>query len=69
MDVLFTEKQAAEWLGLQPRTLSLWRRTRSDAVPFVRLSARAIRYRKSDLEAFAESRLRRSTNDSGRDAE
>lgn len=68
MDVLLSEKMAAEWLGLQPRTLSLWRRTRSDSVPFVRLSARAIRYRKSDLEAFAESRLRRSTNDRGGNA-
>ena len=48
---LLTEKQAAERLQLAPRTLSKWRCTQSEPLPYVRVGRR-IRYRRSDVEAY-----------------
>jgi hypothetical protein len=55
---LLTEKQAAEMLAVHYTTLSTWRCKRRYSLPFVRLgSARAIRYRLSDVLAFIDSGL------------
>lgn len=58
--MLLTERQAAEVLGLTPRTLQQ-HRFHGDGPQFVRLTARAIRYRMIDIESFIEARLHSST--------
>ena len=62
--ILLTEAEAAERLGFTARFLQN-RRARGDGPRFVRVSARAVRYRLTDLEAWAAERLRTSTSDSG----
>lgn len=61
---LLTEKEAAERIGFSPRFLQE-RRWKGAGPRFVRVSARAVRYRPEDLEAWAESLLRTSTSDDG----
>ena len=64
-DALLDTDQAAAFLGgLSPRTLEKWRVT-GNGPPFVELSAHLRRYRRRDLIAFADRRLRRSTSDRG----
>lgn len=60
--ILITELEAARLLGFTPRFLQQ-RRYRGDGPPFVRISARAIRYRVADLEQWAAERVRDSTSD------
>ena len=50
-----TTDQLAERLGLAPITVETWRK-RGKGPPYVRLG-RAVRYRISDVEAWAESQL------------
>lgn len=59
---LLTEQQAADFLAVSPRTLSTWR-SRGGGAIYVRISARCIRYRLSDLVAFANERLRANTSE------
>lgn len=47
-----TEAEAAAFLRQKPRTLRLWRRTR--ALPHLKLTAKTILYRRSDLEGWLE---------------
>jgi excisionase family DNA binding protein len=55
---LLTTEQAAAYLNLKPTTLEQWRWERGDdGPPFLRLSRRAVRYRQSDLEAWAEKQI------------
>ena len=55
---LLTEKQAAAMLAVSFTTLATWRCKKRYTLPFVRLgSARAIRYRLSDVLAFIDSGL------------
>ncbi|MBO6796954.1 helix-turn-helix domain-containing protein [Maricaulis sp.] len=61
---LVDEKSAADFLALSERTLRNWR-TRGSGPKFVKISARCIRYRMSDLLDWAERRTRRSTSDLG----
>ena len=65
---LLTEPEAAAFLNFTPRALQAWR-TRGGGPKFVRISARAIRYRLRDLETWVEDRLRTSTSDPGGSAE
>lgn len=64
---LLTETQAAEILQLTPRALQAWR-YQGRGPRFVKISARAVRYRLDDLEEWIETRLRRSTSDPGLEA-
>ena len=48
-----TEHEAAEFLGLSPRTLCKWRH-RHRGPRFVRLSPGAVRYSAEDLEFFID---------------
>lgn len=57
------EKEAARLLGFSVRTLQAWR-VRGGGPLFVK-AGRSVRYRPSDLEAWVEERLRRSTSDRG----
>jgi excisionase family DNA binding protein len=64
---LLTEEEAAEYLRLTPRALQAWR-YQGKGPRFVRISRRAIRYRRDDLEEFVEENLRHSTSDPGGNA-
>lgn len=64
LDALLDEVQAAQFLGVSPRCLQGWRQ-RGSNLRFVKISSRCIRYRRKDLIAFAEARLRSSTSDPG----
>lgn len=66
--ILLTEAQAAQLLGFSPRTLQAWR-VRGGGPTFVHVSARCVRYRREDLEAWIEERLRISTSEYGSDRE
>ena len=57
-------REAADWLGLSPRTLDRYR-VSGDGPPFHRFGAR-VRYLLADLEAWAAARRRTSTSDDGR---
>ena len=59
---LINEKPAADFINLKPRTLQGFR-YRGRGPPFVRISARCVKYRRIDLLRWAESRLRTSTSD------
>ncbi len=54
------EKVAAAFLDLQARTLQAYRQ-RGGGPRYVAVSARCIRYRRVDLRAWAEERLRTCT--------
>ena len=62
MKILLTEKEAAEALGFTPRFLQE-RRLRGGGPQFVRVSARAVRYRPEDLQTWAAERVRGSTSE------
>jgi hypothetical protein len=48
---VFNDSQAGAYLGgVAPRLLRLWRRTRG--LPHLKLTAKVIRYRKSDLDGW-----------------
>ena len=64
MEELLTTPDAARVLGMKPAALENWR-WRGEGPPYVRVTARAIRYRRADLERFIEERLRCSTSDPG----
>ena len=59
--MLMKENEAAKYLGM---SLSWMQRSRWDGSgpPFVKLN-HAVRYRQSDLEAWIEARLQRSTSE------
>lgn len=47
--------EAAAHIGIQPQTLAVWRITGRYGIPFFKVG-RTVRYRKSDLDAWLESR-------------
>lgn len=51
-DIIFDEKQAADYLKQKPRTIRLWRRTRG--LPFYRLTSKVVLFRKSDIDAWLD---------------
>src|SRR5436305_1445543 len=53
---LRSEGHAAKYLGITQRALQSWR-SRGGGPKYVRLSARAIRYRQCDLDAWIVERL------------
>jgi hypothetical protein len=56
---LLTEVEAALEIDVTPGTLSVWRSTGRYGIPFIKIG-RKVRYRKSDLLAWLESRTRAS---------
>ena len=65
---LIDERCAAEFMGLSVRTLQ-GLRYRGGGPRFVRISSRCTKYRRTDLRAWAEARLRTSTSDMGAPSE
>lgn len=59
---LLTTREAAQLLGLQPRTLREWRR-RGKGPSYYRVSARAVRYSRTALKRFLEEREQLSPTD------
>ncbi len=59
--LLLREEQAAALLGLAPRTLADWRMA-GKGPRFVRLSKRAVRYSKAELERWIEAQSYQSTS-------
>ncbi len=64
---LINEKAAAKFLNLTTRSMQAMRQ-RGGGSRFIRISARCIRYRRIDLKAWADARMRSSTSDSGQAA-
>ena len=52
---LLSREEAAEYLGVSPKTLATWHCRKRYPLPVVKLG-RAVKYRVSDLEKFIESR-------------
>ena len=65
---LLRQKEAARILNVSPRTLEAWR-YRGGGPVYIAMTPRSVRYRVSDLEAWANQRVRRSTSDTGDQAE
>ena len=61
-DALLRPREAAAYLGFTLRALEAWRQ-RGGGPRFVRVSSRAVRYRRKDLQAWAKERLHRSTSE------
>ena len=53
---LLDESEAARFLGISPGTLSVWRGTKRYPLKYFKV-ARLVRYRRTDLGSFLESRL------------
>lgn len=51
---LWLESDTAAYLNVEPRTCRLWRTTRG--LPFIRISSKAVRYRKADVDAWLDRR-------------
>lgn len=61
-NALINEKTAAEYLGMTDRWMQA-KRQHGGGPQFVRISQRCIRYRRIDLKAYSEARIRMSTSD------
>lgn len=55
-------RAAAEYLGLRPSTLEIWRSTGRYDLPFEKIG-RSVRYRRSSLDRFLAGRTFRSTGE------
>lgn len=47
--------KSAEYLGIKPQTLALWRMTKRYQIPYTKVG-RCVRYRVADLDAWLASR-------------
>lgn len=52
-DPIFNNADAAEYIGVTPRTLEVWRSTKRHVIPYIKVG-RLVKYRKSALDAFLE---------------
>ena len=63
-NALIDEKSAAAFLGITHRFMQ-HRRQQGGGPRYIAISSRCIRYRRTDLRSWAESRMRSSTSDAG----
>ena len=56
---LLNEQEAAQVLDTAPGTLSVWRSTGRYNLPFLKVG-RSVRYRRADLLAWLDARVRQS---------
>jgi excisionase family DNA binding protein len=54
-DPLFTPPQAAEYLGISPGTLAVWRCAKRYPLAFIKVG-RLVKYRQSELNRFLNDR-------------
>ena len=66
-EALINEKDAGDFLGLSDRAMQKMRQTGGGA-RYIHISSRCLRYRRIDLRAWAEARIRTSTSDPGQAA-
>ncbi len=52
---LLTTTEAADYLGITPGTLEVWRCTKKQNIEYIRVG-RKIKYRKESLDRYLESR-------------
>ena len=64
-DQLMRQEQAALILGVTPRCLENWR-WRGGGPRWIQISARCVRYRRSDLIQFIDERVKTNTSEDGR---
>ncbi len=64
---LVDESESADFLDLTPRSMQAMRQ-RGGGPRFIRISSRCVRYTRTLLKTWADSRLRSSTSDSGKAA-
>ena len=57
---LLNQRQTAALIGVSERTLECWR-CRGSGPPFVKISRRAVRYRRKDIDQWVRERVQRST--------
>jgi|GEM_PF-3296534 len=62
MPQLLTETEAADVLGVSPRTLSNWR-CRGGGPDYVKMGSKAIRYRLNALNEFIDERTQNNTSE------
>lgn len=62
MNMLLHENDAADFLSVSVRSLQGWR-SKGGGPQYVKISARAIRYRRKDLIEWLESKLRCNTSE------
>ena len=60
---LLTTAEAAAYVGLSPRTFERYRVT-GEGPPYLKVG-RLVFYRRTDLDAWLENKIRRSTSDPG----
>ena len=58
-DPLLPPSEAAAYIGVSENTLSVWRCVGRYAIPFIKVG-RLVRYRRSDLDTWLESRTHSS---------
>jgi len=61
---LMNETAGGIFLGVTRRAMQQWR-LKGTGPKYIRISSRCVRYRRRDLIAFADERLRSSTSDQG----
>lgn len=66
-EALLNQRQAADLMGVSERTLECWR-SRGGGPPFVKISRRAVRYRRQDIDQWVGERVQRSTSEELRPA-
>ena len=52
---LLSRDAAAEYIGVRPQTLAAWATNKRYSLPFVKVGS-LVRYRRSDLDAWLQSR-------------
>jgi excisionase family DNA binding protein len=57
---LLSDHDAAKYLDLANGTLAVWRCNGRYNIPFIKIGAK-VRYRRSDLDAWLESRTQKAT--------
>ncbi len=58
-DPLLTPTETSNYIGVTEKTLAVWRCTGRYAIPFIKVG-RLVKYRKSALDAFLDSRTHNS---------
>ena len=53
---LLNNDEAANLIGVEPRTLEVWRCTKRHQIPYMKVG-RLVRYRREDLENWLNSRM------------
>lgn len=61
-DSRFDTKQAAEFLGVKPETLEVWRCTKRYSIPYIKIG-RLVRYSKISLTRWMDSRTEGGDHD------